>query len=792
MESLSERMRKLEDFLLKQGLQLPGESNDEQDAARPEECIRPRNGSTISAPLENDMIEVLNPAKEKPQAHDIHDRPDRPDKGLVDTATGLKPPSTQSVFSGASPQSTTSSQSILNNILSTHGHWSYDENSGRLRYFGPTTNFHIYSGAKHVPYILDSRGQERHGLSILEDISPATKEYLMDLYWTYYNSVLFVVHSEAFLADQREGRHVHYSALLHICILAMGIRFADSTRPDINGLLLGVGRESRLQLEAKRLLEYELQIPGGLPSVQALLILGDLECAVGRDNTGWMYVGFACRLAIDLGLNLDCTKIDLPELTIKVRYMVLWACIIYDRYWALFLGRPTMLKASDIVLDQLSKSLDVLSKELDTLEGKIYCSLLELMTLAGKISEIQEVGANRLDLKAYLSMAALDRELNQWYSHLPQHLRWKTHNISTAPASFFLLHAGTNTLSGTSIDDYSSYPEANQLPLLSRKVCLTNAIRVAKIFKYHHARFQGSQMFITGLDHAGTAATALIAGIANITDPRERAIPLRHLKWMADAMRGMSSAYRAAERMTSVLDSIFEDPDWSQAPAVRESDLGSTPRAHAKAQSSASTTLKDPMKRPWSSAQNDIDIGMGTKSSEMDGLNNYSFEEHNNHPSKYLRSASGAPATGFGLDAILASGDNSSQCVFNKWFNDNDEFGVLDPLFLQPEFDSMEDFNIVPPGLTGIDSLDHFSPQPGPIASNNMNNTVAKVHMAPPPSHDRDSIATSPRYVADGEITGGWPGQTSSGVFSSFEGQQPRSRYKPPAPEGWNFSNKFP
>lgn len=98
-----------------------------------------------------------------------------------------------------------------------------------------------------------------------------------------------------------------------------------------------------------------------------------------------------------------------------------------------------MIKASDIVLDQLSKSLEGMVTEFNTLEGKIYCALLELMTLAGKMSEIQEVGATRLDLKAYLTMAALDRELNQWYSQFPQQLRWKSSNISTAPASFFLL-----------------------------------------------------------------------------------------------------------------------------------------------------------------------------------------------------------------------------------------------------------------------------------------------------------------------------------------------------------------
>jgi hypothetical protein len=54
-------------------------------------------------------------------------------------------------------------------------------------------------------------------------------------------------------------------------------------------------RESDLHREAKYLFEYELEKPRGIPSVQALLILGDLEGGVGRDDTGWMIGGVILR-----------------------------------------------------------------------------------------------------------------------------------------------------------------------------------------------------------------------------------------------------------------------------------------------------------------------------------------------------------------------------------------------------------------------------------------------------------------------------------------------------------------
>ncbi len=109
------------------------------------------------------------------------------------------------------------------------------------------------------------------------------------------------------------------------------------------------------------------------------------------------------------------------------------------RYWALFHGRSTMIKVSDVRIHQLSHSLQWLAADTESLEVQIYCSLLELLSLGGKMTEIRDVGTPRLDLEAYLSMARLDRELNEWYSRLPRHLKWISTNIHTAPASFFLL-----------------------------------------------------------------------------------------------------------------------------------------------------------------------------------------------------------------------------------------------------------------------------------------------------------------------------------------------------------------
>ena len=54
---------------------------------------------------------------------------------------------------------------------------------------------------------------------------------------------------------------------------------------------------------------------------------------VVREDNGADYcniLGMACRLALDIGLNLDCTQLDIPKEEAQIRHMVLFACVVYD------------------------------------------------------------------------------------------------------------------------------------------------------------------------------------------------------------------------------------------------------------------------------------------------------------------------------------------------------------------------------------------------------------------------------------------------------------------------------
>lgn len=509
------------------------------------------------------------PSPEQAFRHPITPSESSPSKSPSDSST-----SQQSATSKTSP--------TVYKLLSTRGNLSFDQLTGRLRYFGPTTNCHIHSeiAGQSEESRRQAKEQERRTQRVISSLPESTHDYLMDLFWQCYNSVIHVIQRQAF----EEGRDTggagpFYSGFLHICILATGYRFADKKRPDIVGISLA-GRESTLHREAKYMLDYELEQPGGIPSIAALLLLGDLEVGCGRDNVGWLYSGMAYRLCFDIGLHLDRSESGITQKDIEIGRMTLWACVVYDRYWALFLGRPTALKPDDLEIYELSDQFGRLgtcqpASEEKSIETQIYEALIELMELASKITEILYKISNKScnqDRLACIRMLTLDRELESFYARLPLSLQYTAENVRTAPFSFFLFHqqyysaiillhrqfARYDDIVDKGDEDGLRYCDtASHLSALSRATCTNAAGRIAQIYWQHRQRFDSRKTFVTGLQHAGNAATALVAAIASSDDRVANDKNMRYLECLTAALKDMSETYQPAERMASVLDVVL-------------------------------------------------------------------------------------------------------------------------------------------------------------------------------------------------------------------------------------------
>jgi hypothetical protein len=295
----------------------------------------------------------------------------------------------------------------------------------------------------------------------------------------------------------------------------------------------------------------------------------------------------ANRLAFDIGLHVECSSDSIPEAEVQVRRQLMTACLLFDRYWALLLSRPTNIKMRDVGI-KMAKGSSLLSPvDLTGLgtaapkaaDDQVHGQLVDLMELAGRITDnIAAVSPNSspardAEDKAYLRLLALDGQLQKWYHALPEHLTWKPVNIKTAPFGFFLLHQQYHTcmillhrpwarsdavLSDFNIDGQQQSIASDQRALLARKICTQHAIRISQIFWQHRQRFDGRKISFTAYHHAGTAAVALIAALAHPSDTgTDRQNLHKFLELLLAAISDMSVAYQPALRMHGLLKAML-------------------------------------------------------------------------------------------------------------------------------------------------------------------------------------------------------------------------------------------
>lgn len=138
---------------------------------------------------------------------------------------------------------------------------------------------------------IDLRREDNNIEAVIGAISPSIEEYLLNLVWSNYSTVLPFINKELFEDGKREGNSQYYRRSLEMCLLLVGLRFADRKRPDMDALFAGSGIESTLHSITKRMVEEDLDREIGLSTVQSLLFLGDFEASLSNFHLGWMYIG---------------------------------------------------------------------------------------------------------------------------------------------------------------------------------------------------------------------------------------------------------------------------------------------------------------------------------------------------------------------------------------------------------------------------------------------------------------------------------------------------------------------
>jgi hypothetical protein len=352
--------------------------------------------------------------------------------------------------------------------------------------------------------------------ALIRSVSHETHEYLMNLYWDCFNTSITIVDRETYEEDFVSRNTGYYSCLLHLCQLAMGFRFADKSRADIKTLARGAF-ESVFHQEGRYVIDAEIEMPKGLPTIAALLLLGDLECGVGRDNLGWMLHAMAIRIALDLRLNMAPSYNDSSPREAGLRKQTLWACTVYDCYWALFGQRPTTINLEEIEFDHCAMddpahhTFDPGIPNVSHLSSA-YEALLELMSIAGRI--YNDPGRTRTPRMIALHKSSLARELQSWYANLHGSLVLTLDNTQSRAADILLLHqqyhsilillhwpfvdgpglAGSTKLFATAYQRQGEVAHTMQL-------CRDSAVAITRLYRAYMTRFDATRLPITCVQH---------------------------------------------------------------------------------------------------------------------------------------------------------------------------------------------------------------------------------------------------------------------------------------------------
>lgn len=322
---------------------------------------------------------------------------------------------------------------------------------------------HFFGGTSNLFVIKNNNRRDSHSPSDLWDTNligaqrnretsyhynKDTVDCLLELYWKWQNSFIPVVDKDVFMEHMIKGGK-YYSDLLLNAILSHGAPFSDFKH--LKGKDGSSG--SCYVDEIEKILLSELQKPN-ITTVQALVILASRDAAFSNSNSrGWVYNGMASRMAIDLGLHLNCQNLcdegRISSEDLKIREKTFWACFLADNCWSAYVGRPPLLneslvgikppsrlcfKANDsnqyksVYARELYNQPQTLHQDSCFAESIVLCKILTriMLSIYHSPGEISKGHASNLVID-------LNNELESWEKTLPDGLKVIYHGINAPP-----------------------------------------------------------------------------------------------------------------------------------------------------------------------------------------------------------------------------------------------------------------------------------------------------------------------------------------------------------------------
>ncbi|ETS84324.1 hypothetical protein PFICI_02349 [Pestalotiopsis fici W106-1] len=426
-----------------------------------------------------------------------------------------------------------------------------NSSSGQIHYYGPTTQLHIQSPSASKASSLPTTTFDPE--FVVDMDSPQLRRVLLRSCWEYYSWSVQVVDEDLFTSHRKLGvRSQYYSDFLESCLLACATRI--STSPGVRKL--GRAYADR----AKHEVVFELENPN-LASIAGFLLLSDFEATNAQDRAGWIYCGIACRLLYDLGAHQDCTALVnqgiLSQTDLKMRSLLFMSAFVYDKTWALYLGRPGCIPTG---------TMDVSSQPsiIATCDNKNLTCWVNLCTRISEVTECLNASGASLNRNRVEELLQVDNKIMNAYDLIPRDISSQHCRISELDQSAYGLNIQFHGIRIVLHRALIRIIKKQQPPISSdclrmeksRSIMHDNAVSICRLVLAYREIF-GIENFITiMLDNMYIAASTIVSHILHPPSGYPNTLAsddMQLLRVLSKSMESAQKHYPVAEKMRSTL-----------------------------------------------------------------------------------------------------------------------------------------------------------------------------------------------------------------------------------------------
>ncbi|OCF33674.1 pathway-specific nitrogen regulator [Kwoniella heveanensis BCC8398] len=223
------------------------------------------------------------------------------------------------------------------------------------------------------------------------------------------------------------------SQFLACCICSLGARFSPGCKDPNQAAAPFIAKAQQLVIPLLHLPTHDV--------ATGLLYLAWGNYGQSSESGLWQYSGMAIRMAIDLGIHEVSELYESQAHVVRTR-LLFWSLFITDRVVAFATGRPASIP-EDIVEIPLPSDEDFFpdpARNLpeyphEEIEPVPFVQLVKLMIIVGRISNVLNGRRGRARTLVSTSeplpelLAELQVRLVQFYSTLPEPLRWSADNF---------------------------------------------------------------------------------------------------------------------------------------------------------------------------------------------------------------------------------------------------------------------------------------------------------------------------------------------------------------------------